>query len=204
MSSAEQRAQHRNIISFPRAAVSKPIQPQLMEHTLSMDIETSKSLIARRAGLLSFALSCLIHASCWARTLPAGGGGCAVGSLPPPPPPKVNLDLQCGADHHPSSPFALYGSSVGQRGIFAQSNDVKRPNSLYLQHKLSPCPDALRHLSPLHICRLAACARCAQGTWRPAPVEALAGRRCRCAARSTARKKSTPVPWPTRTGAYSA
>jgi hypothetical protein len=35
-----------------------------------------------------------------------------------PPPTTSNLDLQCGADRHPSSPFALSGSSVGERGIF--------------------------------------------------------------------------------------
>jgi hypothetical protein len=76
------------------------------------------------------------------RALPAGEGGCAAGSLPPslalPPqcafldahanyvlgsatPTTSNLDLQCGADRHPSSPFALSGSSVGQRGISAQT-----------------------------------------------------------------------------------
>jgi hypothetical protein len=51
---------------------------------------------------------------------------------------RQDKDLLWGADRHPSSPFALSGSSVGQR-----------PNSLYLQNKLSPCPDALQHLSPL-------------------------------------------------------
>jgi hypothetical protein len=35
-----------------------------------------------------------------------------------PPPTTSTMDLQCGADRHPSSPFALSGSSVGQRGIF--------------------------------------------------------------------------------------
>jgi hypothetical protein len=38
-----------------------------------------------------------------------------------PPPTASNLDLQCGADCHPSSPFALSGSSVDRpwvdRGI---------------------------------------------------------------------------------------
>jgi hypothetical protein len=53
-----------------------------------------------------------------------------------PPPTTANLDLQCSADRHPSSPFALLpGSSVGQRGIFAQTT-----SSLYLQNKLSPYP----------------------------------------------------------------
>jgi hypothetical protein len=38
-----------------------------------------------------------------------------------------NLDLLCGTDRHPSSPFALSGSSVGQRGIFAQTTQLLVP-----------------------------------------------------------------------------
>ena len=44
-----------------------------------------------------------------------------------PPPTTSNLDLLCGADRHPSSPFALSGSSVGQRGIFAQTTQLLVP-----------------------------------------------------------------------------
>jgi hypothetical protein len=54
-------------------------------------------------------------------------GDCAVGSLPPPS--ASNVDLQCGADRHPSSPFALSGSSVGQRGIFAQTTQLLVPTT---------------------------------------------------------------------------
>jgi hypothetical protein len=43
------------------------------------------------------------------------------------PPTTSNLDLLCGADRHPSSPFALSGSSVGQRGIFAQTTQLLVP-----------------------------------------------------------------------------
>jgi hypothetical protein len=38
-----------------------------------------------------------------------------------PPPTASNVDLLCGADRHPGSPFALSGSSVGQRGIIAKT-----------------------------------------------------------------------------------
>ena len=44
-----------------------------------------------------------------------------------PPPTTSNLGLLCGADRHPSSPFALSGSSVGQRGIFAQTTQLLVP-----------------------------------------------------------------------------
>jgi hypothetical protein len=44
-----------------------------------------------------------------------------------PPPTTSNLDLLCGADRHPSSPFALSGSSVGQRGVFAQTTQLLVP-----------------------------------------------------------------------------
>jgi hypothetical protein len=44
-----------------------------------------------------------------------------------PPPTTSNLDLLCGSDRHPSSPFALSGSSVGQRGIFAQTTELLVP-----------------------------------------------------------------------------
>ena len=46
---------------------------------------------------------------------------------PPVPPTTSTMDLQCGADRHPSSPFALSGSSVGQRGIFAQTTQLLVP-----------------------------------------------------------------------------
>jgi hypothetical protein len=64
-----------------------------------------------------------------------------------PPPTTSNLDLLCGADRHPSSPFALY-LYLGPRLVNVVSLR-KRPNSLYLQNKLSPYLDALQHLSPL-------------------------------------------------------
>jgi hypothetical protein len=42
--------------------------------------------------------------------------GRAAALLPGCPPPTTStMDLQCGADRHPSSPFALSGSSVGLR-----------------------------------------------------------------------------------------
>jgi hypothetical protein len=44
-----------------------------------------------------------------------------------PPPTASNLDLLCGADRHPSPPFALSGSSVSQRGIFAQTTELLVP-----------------------------------------------------------------------------
>jgi hypothetical protein len=42
-----------------------------------------------------------------------------------PPPTTANWDRLCGADRHPSSPFALSGSSVGQRGIFAHASSAR-------------------------------------------------------------------------------
>jgi hypothetical protein len=59
---------------------------------------------------------------------------------------QVNLGLQCSAGRH-RVPLSLY---LGPRSVNAVSLR-KRPNSLYLQHKLSPYPGALQHLSPLHL-----------------------------------------------------
>jgi hypothetical protein len=60
-------------------------------------------------------LSCLIHAVA-GRTSPAGERGSAAGSLLSSHSLTI-LGPACCAGHHPSSPFALSGSSVGQRGI---------------------------------------------------------------------------------------
>jgi hypothetical protein len=45
---------------------------------------------------------------------PLGRAAALLAGCPPPP----TSNLQCGADRHQSPPFALSGSSVGQRGIF--------------------------------------------------------------------------------------
>jgi hypothetical protein len=60
-------------------------------------------------------LPCLIHAVA-GRTSPAGERGSAAGSLLSSHYPAIPGPACC-AGHHPSSPFALSGSSVGQRGI---------------------------------------------------------------------------------------
>ena len=46
------------------------------------------------------------------------------------------MDLQCGAGRHPSSPFALSGPSVGQRGIFARTTQLLVPTALNYLHIL--------------------------------------------------------------------
>jgi hypothetical protein len=80
-------------------------------------------------------LSCL--AFCTDRT--PRGGGCAAGSVVPSPPTTLSTlwtCAQCGADHHAhlSSPFALSGFSVGQRGIFAQTTQPRVPKALNYLH----------------------------------------------------------------------
>jgi hypothetical protein len=56
----------------------------------------------------------------------------------------TTLGHACCAGHHPSCPFTLSGSSVGQTRHLALD-----PSSvLYLQHKLCSYLDALQHLPP--------------------------------------------------------
>jgi hypothetical protein len=61
------------------------------------------------------------------RTLPAGEGGCAAGSLRPSHYLKLGPAVRCRSPPEFVSPFALSGSSVGQRGIFAQTTQLLIP-----------------------------------------------------------------------------
>jgi hypothetical protein len=65
---------------------------------------------------MALVLSCLIHAVA-GRTFPAGERGSAAGSLLSSPTTLTILGPACCAGHHPSCPFTLSGSSVGQRCI---------------------------------------------------------------------------------------
>jgi hypothetical protein len=69
-----------------------------------------------------------------------------------PPPTTSNLDLLlCGADRHPSSPFALSGSSVGQRGI-SSSTCKREPLAVSNARAARPCLHAgLRRRSAVFI-----------------------------------------------------
>jgi hypothetical protein len=75
-------------------------------------------------------LSCLIRAPCWAGA-PRWGGRQRCWPAPPPP---TTLGLlgpaACGAGRHPSSPVLLSESSVGQRGISAQTIQLLVPVTL--------------------------------------------------------------------------
>jgi hypothetical protein len=82
-------------------------------------------------------LSCLIRATGWANA-PRWGGRLRCW-LAPPPPTTSNLDLQCGADRHPSSPFALSGSSVGQRGTrVSLAYKILTANHVLIMQQINP------------------------------------------------------------------
>jgi hypothetical protein len=84
-------------------------------------------------------LPCLLRAPRWANAPRWGGRPRCWPAAPLPPPWVYLLGPVC---RHPSSPVLLYASSVGQRGISAQTIQLLVPVALnYI--------DALRHLSPL-------------------------------------------------------
>ena len=87
-------------------------------------------------------LSCLIHASCWANA-PRWGGRLRCWLAAPLPLPQTWTC--CAVQIVTRVPLSLY---LGPRLVNVVSLR-KRPNSLYLQNKLSPYLDALQHLSPL-------------------------------------------------------
>ena len=86
-------------------------------------------------------MSCLIHASCWANA-PRWGGRLRCWLAAPLPLPQTWTC--CAVQIVTRVPLSLY---LGPRLVNVVSLR-KRPNSLYLQHKLSPYPDALQHLFP--------------------------------------------------------
>ena len=86
-------------------------------------------------------LSCLIHASCWANA-PRWGGRLRCWLAAPLPLPQTWTC--CAVQIATRVPLSLY---LGPRLVNAVSLR-KRPNSLSLQHKLSPYPGALQHIFP--------------------------------------------------------
>jgi hypothetical protein len=87
------------------------------------------------------ALPCLTHASCWAGA-PRWGGRLRCWLAAPLPLPQT---WTCSAVQIATRvSLSLY---LGPRLVNVVSLR-KRPNFLYLQHKLSPCPDALQHIFP--------------------------------------------------------
>ena len=101
---------------------------------------SSRALIAPTRPCL--VLSCLIHASCWANA-PRWGGRLRCWLAAPLPLPQTWTC--CAVQIVTRVPLSLY---LGPRLVNVVSLR-KRPNSLYLQNKLSPYLDALQHLSPL-------------------------------------------------------
>jgi hypothetical protein len=89
-------------------------------------------------------LSCLIHASCWANA-PRWGGRLRCWLAAPLPLPQTWTWTCCAVQIATRVPLSLY---LDPRLVNVVSLR-KRPNSLYLQNKLSPYLDALQHLSPL-------------------------------------------------------
>jgi hypothetical protein len=81
--------------------------------------------------LKNVVLSCLyrLYTPRAGRALPAGGGGLRCWFAAPPPLPQTwtCCAVQIVTRGRPSSPFALSGSSVGQRGIFAQTTQLLAP-----------------------------------------------------------------------------
>jgi hypothetical protein len=87
-------------------------------------------------------LSCLIRTPCWANAPRWEGRQRCWPAAPLPATSLSPLGPACGAGCHPSSPVLLSLSSVGQRGISAQTIQLLVPVTLnYI--------GALQHLSPL-------------------------------------------------------
>jgi hypothetical protein len=95
-------------------------------------LPAAQSLVCRGYQGRSFACSeawtswcrcCEAASACGGGELLAVEGGSAVGQLPPPTALGL-LAPACGAGRHPSSPAFLSESSVGQRGISAQTTQL--------------------------------------------------------------------------------
>ena len=115
------------------------IAPLRCAHTTAVDDRRSPPVRRAACGLV---LSCLIHASCWANA-PRWGGRLRCWLAAPLPLPQTWTC--CAVQIVTRVPLSLY---LGPRLVNVVSLR-KRPNSLYLQNKLSPYLDALQHLSPL-------------------------------------------------------